>query len=357
MVTQTDNALLSVQVREAIDERIWDDFVERHPLGTIYHSSLWQHVIQKTYGYRPFYHLLEDHDGTIVGAIPSLYVRSWLTGKRIVSYPFSDSCDPLVANTGELNTLLTSLEQTRLDMKAAFYELRLQTPGLLGGSKCKPHYFNYHLSLSPPLDNIFRSFHKNCIQRAIKAAEKGEVETRVSTSLSDLKAFYRLHTQTRRRQGVPVQPFRLFRNLWSALVPRDMLRLFLAYHRGKCVAAIVVLRCGKRAYYKYGASDKASMPLKANQLIMWEAIRWAKQAGCDCFDFGRTSSSNEGLSQYKSRWGTERLPLHYHQCPDSRKTKALDESSAQHAFITQVMTRLPAFMIRLIGEVSYKHFA
>jgi CelD/BcsL family acetyltransferase involved in cellulose biosynthesis len=357
MVTRTDSAPVSVQVRETVDARTWDDFVERHPLGTIYHSSPWQRVIQQTYGYLPLFFFLEDSEGAIVGAIPSLYVQSWLTGKRIVAYPFSDSCDPLVANSGELNTLLASLEQTRSHMKAAFYELRLQTPGLLGASPYTPHYFNYHLSLSPPLDDIFRSFHKNCIQRPIKAAEKGEVETRVSTSDSDLKVFYRLHTQTRRRQGVPVQPFRFFRNLLATLVPHDMLRLFLAHHRGKCVAAIVVLRCGKRAYYKYGASDKASMPLKANQLIMWEAIRWAKQAGCNCFDFGRTSSSNEGLNQYKSRWGTERIPLQYLQCPDSRKTKALDESSVQHAFITAMMTRLPAIMIRLIGEVSYKHFA
>ncbi len=346
-----------VMVRETIDPCRLDNLVNNHPLGTIYHSSPWQRVIQRTYGYNPLYHTLESRDGAILAVMPSLYVHSWLTGRRIVSYPFSDSCDPLVSRADDLELLMAAVDRTRSERKAAFYELRLQSPELLADRECTPQYFNYHLSLSPSEDDIFRSFHKNCIQRQIEAAGKAAVETRAGASPAELADFYKLHTMTRRRQGTPVQPFRFFKNLVAELEPRGMLRIFTAYYHEKCVAAIIVLRHGKCAYYKYGASNKASMRLRANQLIMWEAIRWAKVGGCECFDFGRTSTSNIGLNQYKKRWGSERVPLRYMQFPAAKKMEALDESSVVHHCITAVMSRLPAIMIRLIGEVSYKHLA
>ena len=33
----------------------WDAFITQHPNGTIYHHSAWKEVIEKTYGYQPYY--------------------------------------------------------------------------------------------------------------------------------------------------------------------------------------------------------------------------------------------------------------------------------------------------------------
>lgn len=99
---------MRVVTTNTIDLTLWDQFVEHHPLGTIYHHSLWQGVIQRSYGYEPLYHLLCRDGSDIQAAISSLHVKSWLTGNRIISYPFSDTCYPLIETSEQFEALTES---------------------------------------------------------------------------------------------------------------------------------------------------------------------------------------------------------------------------------------------------------
>ena len=75
----------------------WDDFVQQHPEGSIYHHSAWKKVLEETYGFDPFYVALENKtEGTFEGIVPFMLVNSWLTGKRLVSLPFTSYCNPIV---------------------------------------------------------------------------------------------------------------------------------------------------------------------------------------------------------------------------------------------------------------------
>jgi lipid II:glycine glycyltransferase (peptidoglycan interpeptide bridge formation enzyme) len=349
---------MKVVTTNTIDPSMWDQFVERHPLGTIYHHSLWQDVIQRTYGYKPFYHLILRDGSEIEAAISSLHVRSWLTGNRIVSYPFSDTCDPLVETSEQLYALLKALEKTRSELNARFVELRFATANrLIDNYPSHPEYHNYHLALDKEPMVVFRTFHKSCIQRAIKKARKEELQIFTGKNELDLKTFYRLHLMTRKKHGVPIQPFQFFKGLWNALTPKDMLTLFLARYRNKVVAGIIVLWFKGIARYKFGASDDRFSHLRANQLLMWKAIQSACQNRCKVFDFGRTSTVNQGLAMYKARWGTMREPLYYLRIPISGGNRILNESSNVHAVLKKVMARMPTLVIRLSGDFLYKYLA
>lgn len=83
----------------------------------------------------------------------------------------------------------------------------------------------------------------------------------------------------------------------------------------------------------------------------------AQERGCKTFDLGRASSVNKGLAQYKSRWGTRKVALPYLQLPKVHKSEALIESSSRHAILRKVITRMPALVNRMSGELLYKHFA
>ncbi len=341
-----------------VDTALWDDFVQRHPLGTIYHHSLWQKVIQKTYGFQPFYHLILDHHSKLQAALPLAFVKSWVTGNRIVSYPFSDTCDPLVGNSGELEALVKAAWKSRVDLNARFVELRLaKAYQFLNGHHCYSDYLTHRLALSEKPEVLFRSFHKSCIQRAINKAQKENVQIVTGKTKQDLRLFYRLHVMTREKQGVPVQPYRFFRNLWEAFAPEDMITLLLARHQDRMVAGMVVLWFNGIAYYKFGASDENFLSLRANQLLMWETIQLAEQKGCQIVDFGRTSVANKGLIQYKSRWGTRQLAVHHLRLPNEQRCDLLNESSYKHTMIKRVMARMPVFVLRVIGELCYRHFA
>ncbi|HOI95083.1 MAG TPA: GNAT family N-acetyltransferase [Syntrophobacter fumaroxidans] len=334
----------------------WDTFIEEHPCGSIYHHGLWQEVITRTYGYRPMYHFTREPGGRIASGALAAYVNSPLTGKRIVAFPFSDSCDPLAADSNAAEALIGSVARSGSDLGAKFVELRFSDADRPPGIEGRPEYCCHVLDLSPREDVLFGSFHKNCVQRAVRSAGKNDIEI-VEGDLHGMKEFYRLHAITRRRQGVPVQPFAFFRRLHDTLGPKQMLTVLLAQHHRRVIAGVVILRFGRKAYYKYGASDDRFSHLRANQLLMWEAIRTARREGCVTFDFGRTSLSNHGLCRYKDRWGSRRMPLSYVRIPDHRKSEVFDESSRLHGYLKEIMSRLPLSMIRLSGELFYKHLA
>jgi hypothetical protein len=45
--------------------------------------------------------------------------------------------------------------------------------------------------------------------------------------------------------------------------------------------------------------------LRANNLVMWEAIRWFSRNQFRSLHFGRTDQVQEGLMQFKRGWGAE----------------------------------------------------
>jgi hypothetical protein len=349
---------MKVVTTDKVDSRTWDLFVENHPFGSVYHHSAWQGVIRKTYGYRPVYSLIQDDSSNLRAALSSAFVDSSFTGKRITAYPFSDSCDPLVRDLDEADMLVRAHEDARRDLGAAFVEFRLAMASRYMNTHDQiPEYQNHLLVLDREPEALFRSFHKNSIQQTVKKAQNGGIEIRRGDMQRDLEIFYHLHLMTRKKHGVPVQPFRFFRNLWDALAPLEMLTLLLAHHEQKCVAGIIVLWFKGIGYYKYAASDDRFLRLRANQLLVWESIRLAIEKGCTIFDFGRTSSTNVGLSQYKSRWSTKRVPLHSIRLPENNKPDILNESSKKHALLKRFFSKMPLPVIRLSGELLYKHFA
>lgn len=357
---------MKVEVARVVDPRKWDEFVWEHPFGSIYHHSAWRGAVAGTYGYDPIYHLIRD-GGRIVAAAASLHVKSRLTGDRIVSLPFSDNCDLLAGNGREAEALLTALESTRSEMEADYVELRFlnarlardaqNARNLIGTGQWDAGYCLHRLCLERDGELLFRSFHPSCIRRAVRTARKRGVETCVGGGESDLRTFYRLHVLTRRKHGVPVQPFRFFENLWRALAPGKLLTLLLARYRGRVVAGIIVLWFKNTAYYKFGASEENFQYLRANQLLMWRAIELARARGCATFDFGRTSLANEGLCAYKERWGSERLPLYYARFPLDKKPRILAEASGRHARLKKILRGMPPPLIRLGGELFYRHLA
>src|SRR5438093_246960 len=90
------------------DDR-WRRLVERHPSSSIFQSRGWLHALRRVYGYEPLALATVTPRGTCTGAILFCRVKSWVTGSRLVSLPFSDHCDPLFEEQRDLEQLLDFL--------------------------------------------------------------------------------------------------------------------------------------------------------------------------------------------------------------------------------------------------------
>jgi CelD/BcsL family acetyltransferase involved in cellulose biosynthesis len=159
---------------------------------------------------------------------------------------------------------------------------------------------------------------------------------------------------TRRRQGVPSQPWRYFRLLWEQMLEPGHGFVLLAHHGGTAVAGAVYLLGGRTVTYKYGASDDRSLSLRPNHAVMSAAIEWATERRYTWFDFGRTDLDNPGLMRFKESWGAQERPLCYTSLSGPPRYHA---RSPLHVVAAPVIRHSPALVCRGLGRLLYRYAA
>ncbi len=97
---------MPVYLVDPLRDRRWPDFLRRHPGATVFHAPGWLLALQKTYGYEPVVFTTSRPGGELANGWAFCQVRSWLTGRRLVSLPFSDHCQPLEDSTDALQEMI-----------------------------------------------------------------------------------------------------------------------------------------------------------------------------------------------------------------------------------------------------------
>ncbi len=328
----------------------WDELLRSRDCS-FFHSSHWARVLHDSYGYRPSYFAVVSH-GELTACIPVMEVRSILTGTRGVSLPFTDYCIPLVPAGFSLNDLFGNLVQ--YGIKSGWQSIEMRGGQMLPqGWPSSSHYFGHTLDLLPEDENLFPTF-KDSTRRNIRKAQREGVTIIMSTASDGMEEFYRLNCLTRKAHGLPPQPLHFFRNIHDHVLSKGHGFIALARLKGNVVAGAVFFQFGKRALYKYGASDRRYLHVRPNDLVMWEAIRWCRSHGHTTLCFGRTEPENEGLRDFKLGWGTHESMIRYSKF-DIQKDRFLERGSDGQGFPAAVFRRMPLPFLKFIGRALYRH--
>jgi hypothetical protein len=277
-------------------------------------------------------------------------VNSRVTGRRMVSLPFSDHCEPL-ANAETFEPLLEAAVSAAQTDGVRYVELRPATsaghpPARFAESAT---FWLHRIDLRAGIDELHRTFHKDCVLRKLRRAERESLEYEEGRSRPMLAAFYRLTLLTRRRHGMLPQPFRWFRNLADCL--GEALTIRIASKQGRPIAGMITLRHKNSFTYKYGCSDARYNALGGVQFLFWHAIRQAGEAGMDEFDLGRTDVDQPGLMAFKDRWGSSRVKLTYWRCPAARVATGASRGRA----LKRIVGHMPDLILTTAGSVLYRH--
>jgi hypothetical protein len=235
-------------------------------------------------------------------------VKSWLTERRFVSLPFADHCEPLVNSSAELDDLLLRAREYVDSGKWKYVKIRTTAswPGHQSELSKNAIYSLHRLDLRRNAQELFRSFHRDCVQRKIRRAERERLRYEEGTSEGLLQKFYELLLITRRRQGLPSQPLSWFREVITAF--GNDLKIRLAAKNDMPVASILMLTHKKSMVYKYGCSD-ARFHKWGACLSCSGTPYWTPKKG-DVMNLKWGSDSNRlGLISFKKRWGTVRTEL------------------------------------------------
>lgn len=338
---------------DPVQDRRWEDLLESHPRASVFHTRGWLEALRKTYGYKPVAFTTSPPESRLENGISFCEVSSWLSGRRLVSLPFSDHCSPLAESTQQAECILSYLQESVVRGRWDYIEIRPREPLLTGATGFgESSTFSFHqLDLRPTLPDILHNFHKDCVQRKIQRASREALVYEEGRSERLLSAFYKLLLMTRRRHGVPAQPMAWFRNLIPCL--GENIKIRVASKNGSPVASIVTIRHKQALVYKYGCSDERFNSMGGTQLLFWRAIQEAKEAGLSEFDMGRSDLDEPGLVTFKDRWGGARSSLVYFRFPAKGSTKV---SQASRTSISKyVLSHVPTGVLAAAGKVLYRH--
>lgn len=330
----------------------WFEFVRSFHEATIFHHPNWMLALAETYQYKPLILAALDEQEQIQAGIPLLDVNSFLTGRQLLSLPFTDHCAPLSKDDDALSALLDHLGTLNNDDRYKNIEIRWELPEHQQVSSYI-HYGLFVIDLPSDTEEAFYNIQKRT-RKYIKKAQRSDLTVKMGRSAELMDEFYRLQLRTRKKHGVPVQPRRLFRNINENLIQQDLGFIMLAYENGTCVAGKVVLHWQDTLTFKYGASIAAFQSEYPNYLLTWEAIQWAVEKGYKKIDMGRCETANDGLRRYKLKWGAGEIPLAYSTY--GSVPSSVSENKLMNA-MKVVIQYSPSLVCRVAGEILYKHSA
>jgi hypothetical protein len=337
---------------DPLQDSRWVRLIETHPSASVFHSVAWLKALRSVYGYDPVAISTSRPSEPLTNGLVFCRINSWLTGPRMVSLPFSDHCDALVKSPSELDCLL-QYTKGRVDGDAWKYmEVRptSATPGSdTGFGRTIPYCF-HRLDLRKSTAELFRNFHKDCVQRKIRRAERESLSYEEGRSELLLMKFYRLLLITRRRKNLPPQPLAWFRALIAEF--GGNLKIRVASKDSTPVASIITLSFGRCVTYKYGCSDARYSKLGGTALLFWKTIQDAKDHEFEELDLGRSAVDNGGLIAFKERWGATRTVANYWRYPSGPLSRRDDWTVrlAHRAFSVA-----PDSVLVALGNLLYRH--
>ena len=144
----------------------------------------------------------------------------------------------------------------------------------------------------------------------IRLAEKKGVTVR---AWEDVEAFHKMMLVTGRRDGFGIHSLEYYKRAYELLRPKGLGEILVAEYEGKPLAALFVACNGHRAYYLYGASTDEERNRMPTYLLQWDAMKWAKERGCEEYDlWGIPDEDEDALeahfqSRHDGLWGVYRF--------------------------------------------------
>jgi hypothetical protein len=340
---------LGIEVLDPTTQADWDDRLTAVDGWTLFHTAAWARVLCETYRYRPLYVAVRDQ-GKLLALVPLMEVDSPLTGRRGVSLPFTDYCDPLLTEA----VCPADLTEFILDYgrKAGWKSVEFRGEGLSDGPPAASFY-RHTLDLTVGAERLFANL-KDTTRRNVRKAMREGVTVGFHDSPEAVREYYRLHCMTRKKHGVPPQPVEFFDKIHEHVIGRGLGVVALASYNGVHVAGDVFLGLHGKALYKFGASDYAYQHLRPSDLVMWEGIEWHAERGYHNLCFGRTEMDNEGLRRFKNQWGTDERLIHYCRY-DLRRDEFITETPQTGGSHHRFFNAMPIPVLRVFGSLLYKH--
>lgn len=315
--------------------------------SSLFSSKEWLEVITATYGFEA-QALCVGHSALLFSVVQDLRQQ------RLVSFPFSDYCDPLLADPSDWPELLDGLVAAGVPVHLRVLHARLPDDERF---HVRPAGLWHAADLTSDPDHMWSSL-PSAARQNVRRAERDGISIRVGTTIDDVELFHAMHRGLRRRRyKILAQPRLFFQLLYDTFVERGRGFVLLAESAGEPVAGLFLIESGGTLYYKFNAStERGSRP---NDLLAWHAMTEGHERGLQTLDFGFSDLDQPGLHRFKRKFADreETIMAATHTPPDWNG----DAGAAGTALLGRITDLfvdplVPDTLAARAGDVMYRYF-
>lgn len=320
----------------------WDEYILQHPEASSYHLSGWQEPLGRALFHTPHY-LEAWRNNTLVGVLPLIHLRRPMLGDLLVSLPFVNYGGLLADDPAAALALRDAALARAKRLKVSGLELRQQHSDQVPGLPSRESRVSLMLDLPRTPDALFKAIGQK-LRNQVRKGEKSGL-THSMHGLDGLDAFYQVFVQNMHDLGSPVWPRFFFKRMFGPF--EDRIRLHLAWHENRPVAAGFTFRFQRTVEIPWASTLREANPLCANVFLYHAIMKNAVLDGFEVFDFGR-SAPDSGTYRFKKQWGARDVPLYWHYWPE-QPVAAAGGLETHREKLEQWWQQLPLWSTRVLG--------
>ncbi len=172
-------------------------------------------------------------------------------------------------------------------------------------------WLDFFIDLERPERSILAGMSKDRRYGIRKGTERG-VSVSTADNREDVEQAYQLLLQTHKRARFPLEPLGFFTEMFTNFA-RDRFCILIAKHQDNPLATCVVAVDGRSGvnWYAGSSSDSSASRLYANDVVIWEAIRWSRSRGLSLFEMGGGGipGDRRGFVSFKKQFGGETVDV------------------------------------------------
>ena len=328
----------------------WDHFVSEHPEASIYHFSVWRHILKAAFN-KEWSVLGLIADGKVFGGIPLVHMKSKIFGNSLVSMPYVNYGGVVFHQEAHLEKINGELKCLAKKLEVEYVEMRhLQNYDL--GLPVRTEKVSMWLTLPSTAEELFKSF-KPKLRSQVRKGEKNQLVAKVG-GLELVKEFYAVFSENMRDLGTPVYTKDIFTLILEAF-PKTARIIVIFNKEGKALAGGFLLGYRGRLEIPWASSLRAFNYLQTNMFLYWNCLKYACSEGYEIFDFGR---STKGASTYKfkEQWGAQPIPHYWHYWINNGEViPQINPTNPKYRLAISVWQRLPLLGTQILGPYISKH--
>lgn len=296
-----------------VNDVLWDEYFNRLPKEKqdIYYTRNYCRLGQKMSGGAAELFVYEEDDGFVIYPYIKRIVPGTDSQTRYYDIETPYGYGGPVASAGA-QSLARNFEKAFLEYCAKeniiaefirFHPLLKNEGIFVNGIDVLHNRITVWLDLSKGLEAVWTDDISTKNRNVIRKCEKNGLIVEQSRDYAEFACIY---NQTMRR--VDAGEFYFFPDSYYEEIKNDSDYILMRVRMGgETLACAIFMKCGDYFHYHLSGSRSEFLKLSPNNILLWEAVKYAEGAGCKAMHFGGglTDSKEDSLFRFKSRFSSE----------------------------------------------------